>query len=155
MKKCLTALFLVLCTAFSLMVPVGAVGNETEAQNRAPRITREVKVSTYMDTNKVIAGKTINIKANCTSVVYINDYNNNISYVAPVQMQILSVSMPSGMTVKGSYNPASTDYEVDQYGTAEQRGTLTISVAGRGDWYANFLARISITSNGTVSFTVA
>lgn len=149
MKKRLTSLFLVLCVAFSLAVPVGAA---TEAdQNGVTRITREIPVS-GSDTKKcTIAGKEVTFRISYTSTVFVNDTNNDISYFAPTKITISG--LPSGMRLKSSPNMSDTEYNIDGKGTAEQRGAAII-VASGSEWPVTFVSHASINRNGTVAFGV-
>ena len=77
---------------------------------------------------------------------------NTISYVAPVEMTSISV-LPDGMRA-GTYVPSSTEYWVDQYGSAHQPGTLNVRLANGTNYPVYFRAIVRVSSTGTVSFVV-
>lgn len=103
---------------------------QVEEQANGARITRVVNVSSAFDKETTLGTKKITISVILTSTVHVNDTNNDISYFAPVKLKIVN-GLPNGVTVQGSYWSGEAEYDSDEKGSAERRGTLTLKKDGQ------------------------
>lgn len=135
MKK-LVSMLLAACALLSCGTFASAAGGVEEGnppfveeQSNGARITRVVNVESSFAKPATIGGQKITISVVLTSTVHVNDSNNDISYFAPVKLKIVG-GLPRGISVQGSYWSGEAEYDADEYGSAERRGTLTLKKDG-------------------------